>query len=269
MILNSTMKAACLAEFQRFLLKEIVSLAAFLPDFDMTAIANFAIMQRMKTRFSGTLAVAIATLASSTAFALPISRCTVSVYDKDSGAELSSGIRYLRENAVDSIYPSFQVKLTEERTSPDSFGYGVTASSLPAGAFFNPQISDALGGTFGNSKIFGIARCELPEEHAFYYRAADGTISIDDHPEHLQQTVLTQGENGACIGGDLNAAAQDLHRYWYLSIKDLSVDGDVLRWTEEKVKCTKWQPTGDLPSGGNCLEYKVISTTARSISQCR
>ena len=235
----------------------------------MTEIANFAIMHRMKTLSMSSLAIAIATLASSTSFALPISKCTVSVYDKDNGTELSSSIRYLRENAVDSIYPSFQVRLTEERTSPDSFGYDLAASDLSSGSFFNPQISDSLGGTFGNAKIFGIARCELPVEQAFYYRAADGTISIDDHPEHLQQTVLTQGANGACIGGDLNAAAQDLQRYWYLSMKDLKVDGNALRWTEEKVKCTKWEPTGDLPSGGNCLEYQVLSSTARSISECR
>jgi hypothetical protein len=217
---------------------------------------------------------------SSVSFATPISKCVSHVYDKNNGALLSGNISYIRQGRADLVqfgnsksrFSSLRLTLSEERNSPDTTEFAITASDLPANTFFNDQ-AGLLGGTFGDAAVFGSVDCELPTEKEFYYKAASGKILLDDKTtqsveSELYSTVLTQNVQGACIGGNLSKAAIDLNRYWYLPIENIAITGAGIRFMEVKKKCVKSVPEPDLPSGVQCLKFEETSRRSIKIDRC-
>lgn len=148
------------------------------------------------------------------------------------------------------------VKLFENRYSPDSYGWEISAAKLPKGAYFR---SEGSGAVYGNKKFMAEIECAEPAEVAFYYVGRDGHVLLPGANDGSLKKKTIFG--GGCVAGDIEAAAKDFEsehgvvKFHYGFKIDQVRKQAYLEWTETSYHCRTEGIETNEHGGVDCIEW--------------
>ncbi|MBS1963658.1 MAG: hypothetical protein JST04_15695 [Bdellovibrionales bacterium] len=165
------------------------------------------------------------------------------------------------------------VKLFENRYSPDSFGWELSADHLPKGAYFRGGgAGDHATAVYGNKKFMAQVECDAPAETAFYYVGRDGHVLLPgaNNGSLKKKTIF----GGGCVAGDIDAAAKDFESehgvvkmHYFFKVDQVRKQA-YLEWTETSYHCEQEGIETNEHGGVDCLVWGAPTSITLMAPAC-